>query len=318
MRKNVNQVENNRLKRLKLKLMNYRYTLEYLPGKYKYMANLLTRNIIHKEENDDATLRYLMHTVKVTEIRYSIDKLVELKIETNRDRILSRVKDYYLNYWPNKLKEVGEMNHFYKIRSDLTVEDVLVYFENRVIIKTTLRYNMLKQLHDSHQGVCKIKELAKQYIYWPGIVSDTTNLVLACTICNKYTKSNKRNVLLNHEMPDVQFDKVGADIASYRGKDYLIIVDHYSKWVEACKLKWKTALGIKKKKKCKKVFARFGVPRVFVVDNMPFSSIQFREFAKEWGIQIMNRSPNYPVSNGLAEKNVGIIKKNDEEVCRYE
>jgi len=49
---------------------------------------------------------------------------------------------------------------------------------------------------------------------------------------------------------------------------------------------------------------------VFVADNLLFSSIQFRAFAKEWGIQIMNSSPcNYHVSNGSTEKYVGIIKK---------
>jgi len=48
-------------------------------------------------------------------------------------------------------------------------------------------------------------------VYWP----DITNLVLACTICNKYTRSNSKNELLNHDILDVPFDKIGADIASY-------------------------------------------------------------------------------------------------------
>jgi len=174
-----------------------------------YIADLLTRNIMYKDENEDASLRDLIHTARVAEIKYSIDKIIELKLETNRDKILSRVKEYYLNGWPKKLKEESEINHFYKIRSDLTVEDEVVYFDNRVIIPTILRYGMLKQLHNSHQGVCKTKELAKHHMYWPGIVSDNTNLVLACEICNKYTRSNKRNELLNHEIPDVPFDKVG-------------------------------------------------------------------------------------------------------------
>jgi len=42
--------------------------LEYLPGKYMYIADLLTRNIIHKDENDDESLRDLIHTAKVTEL----------------------------------------------------------------------------------------------------------------------------------------------------------------------------------------------------------------------------------------------------------
>ncbi|KAF0687816.1 Uncharacterized protein FWK35_00037704 [Aphis craccivora] len=121
---------------------------------------------------------------------------------------------------------------------------------------------MLKKLHDSHQGVSKTKELAKQHVYWPGILSDVTNLVLTCPICNKYNRSNKRNELLNHEIPKIPFDKVGADIAHYGGKDYLVVVDYFS-----------------------------------------------RSFAKEWGFQINNTSPNHPMSNGLSEKYVGLVKK---------
>ncbi|KAF0765586.1 Uncharacterized protein FWK35_00006032 [Aphis craccivora] len=139
------------------------------------------------------------------------------------------------------------------------------------------------------------------------IMSDITNLVLACVICNKYNRSNKKTDLLSHEIPDIPFDKIGADIAHERRKDYLVIVDYFSRWVEVTKLKWKTAQELIKK--CKKIFARLGIPSVLIVDNMPFNSHKFKLFAKEWGIEIINTSPNYPVSNGLAEKYVGIIKK---------
>lgn len=48
---------------------------------------------------------------------------------------------------------------------------------------------------------------------------------------------------------------------------------------------------------------------MLIADNMPFNSYQFKLFAKDWGFEINNTSPNYPVSNGLAEKYVVIIKK---------
>jgi len=50
-----------------------------------YIADLLTRNIIHKEVKDDGSLKDLIHTVRITEIKYSTEKLNELKLETNRD-----------------------------------------------------------------------------------------------------------------------------------------------------------------------------------------------------------------------------------------
>jgi len=126
-----------------------------------YIADLLTRNIIHKAEKDDESLKDLTHTVKMAEIKYSTEKLNELKLETNRDEVLQRVIEYYTNGWPNKIKENNEINHFYKLKSDLSIEDGLVYYDNRVIMPKTLRSDMLKKLHGSHQGVSKTKDLAK-------------------------------------------------------------------------------------------------------------------------------------------------------------
>jgi len=62
-----------------------------------YIADLLTRNIIHKKEKDDESLRDLIHTVRIAEIKYSVEKLSELKAETNNDLILKRVKNYYVD-----------------------------------------------------------------------------------------------------------------------------------------------------------------------------------------------------------------------------
>ena len=44
-------------------------------------------------------------------------------------------------------------------------------------------------------------------------------------------------------------------------------------------------------------------------DNGPqFTSRDFINFAKAWGISLSTSSPGYPKSNGLAEKAVQIIK----------
>jgi len=133
---------------------------------------------------------------------------------------------------------------------------------------------------------------------------------LPCEVCNKFAKSNKKTVLLNHNIPQIPFEKIVVDIAHYIGKDYLIMVDYFSRWVEVSLLKWKTTQEVIKK--CKEIFARFGIPSILVADNVPFNSCQFNLFAKEWGIQVDNSSPNYPVSNGLSERFVGIVKKNVE------
>ena len=87
---------------------------------------------------------------------------------------------------------------------------------------------------------------------------------------------------------------------------YLLIHD-YSKWLEIIKIRGKTASEIIYQ--FKKVFLTHGIPEELVTDNMPLYSCEFRSFAKEWNFKLTTSSPNYPKSNGQAEKRVHIAKR---------
>lgn len=54
-----------------------------------------------------------------------------------------------------------------------------------------------------------------------------------------------------------------------------------------------------------------------VADNNPCGSQEFKQFAQEWMFKCKLSSPNYPKSNGLSEKAVGIAKKMIKK-ARYE
>ena len=59
----------------------------------------------------------------------------------------------------------------------------------------------------------------------------------------------------------------------------------------------------------KKQFARYGIPSVLVSDNGPqFTSALFQKFLKDWEIAHKTSSPNFPQSNGLAERTVQTAK----------
>ena len=60
--------------------------------------------------------------------------------------------------------------------------------------------------------------------------------------------------------------------------------------------------------KLKVIFARHSIPQIVMADNMPFSSKEFKLFAKSWGFQLVTWSPAYPQSNGLVERNMQSIK----------
>uniref|UniRef100_A0A8C4WW17 Integrase catalytic domain-containing protein n=1 Tax=Eptatretus burgeri TaxID=7764 RepID=A0A8C4WW17_EPTBU len=59
----------------------------------------------------------------------------------------------------------------------------------------------------------------------------------------------------------------------------------------------------------KSVFARHGIPKELLTDNMPFGSPELRKFAQEWGFKVTTSSPTYPQSNGQSERAVQTIKQ---------
>lgn len=57
------------------------------------------------------------------------------------------------------------------------------------------------------------------------------------------------------------------------------------------------------------VFSRYGIPAQVCTDHgFQFASIEFTAFAKRYDFKHVTSSPNFPRSNGLAEKGVQIVK----------
>ena len=59
----------------------------------------------------------------------------------------------------------------------------------------------------------------------------------------------------------------------------------------------------------KENFSRFGIPVILKRDNGPAnSSMEFKDFAKNYGFEHVTSSPRYSQSMGFIEKNVQICK----------
>lgn len=308
-RKKFDEVKNNRLKRLKLRLLDYQFELTYKPGTKMYTSDLLSRNIISGpavcvDERD------LVHSVSRGELIFSQDKLKLFVAETAADPVLSKVSQYYQNGWPSHAAATGnnlsELNHFYKLKDSLTVEDGLVFLDCKLVVPVKLRSYMLKLLHESHLSIPKTKEWARGILYWPNMTVDIQHFIEACYVCQRFSRSNIKEPLISHEIPNVPYFKVGFDIAEFAGKNYLVVVDYYSRWIELAQLRDKSAKSVIEL--LKGLFSQWGIPAIVVSDNNPSNSIEFREFAARWGFKHVTSSPLYSQSNGLAEKGVDIAK----------
>lgn len=303
--KGIPQITNNRLRRLRLKLLNYQFSLKFVPGKHLHVADLLSRDCEPTPVVEDDSMMDIIHVLGA--IKINPNTVNEYIKATKDDDTLFEVKKFYNEGWPKSFSsENSELNHYFGLRNDITVQDDLVYLDDKLIVPKSMRKSTLQTLHETHLGFNKLKIKAQEYFYWPGLVSDLRNITMSCATCAKFRRSKLKEPLLSHEIIDLPFYKVAADILEFDGNNYLVLVDYYSRWLEVERIRDKSALSVINV--LKGIFARFGIPSIFVSDNIPFNSKQFLEFSKLWNFELKFSSPLYPRSNGLAEKGVGIAK----------
>ena len=104
----------------------------------------------------------------------------------------------------------------------------------------------------------KTKRLARKCIFWPGMSLQVDDLVSKCTICMQQRNDNPREPLLPHKVPDRPWEKVGADLFEWNGKDHLIILDYFSRYPEVAELTSTKAKAVIRK--FKSIFNCHGIP----------------------------------------------------------
>ena len=136
---------------------------------------------------------------------------------------------------------------------------------------------------------------------------DIHEKVSKCAACAKYKMRNQKERMMVHEVLERAWQKLGTDLCEIQGKNYLVVVDYYSKFIETALSSNKTAETVIKH--LKSIFARHGIPEELVSDNMSFNSTEFHEFAKEWGFKQITSSPTSAQSNGMSEKSAQTVKR---------
>lgn len=194
------------------------------------------------------------------------------------------------------------------LEGELTIENGCLFRGVRVIIPCSLQKVILQELHEAHTGITKMKELARQYCWWPTINSDIEKYVNSCRPC-ALNKNDPPKYYEPWENSKIPWERVHIDHAGpYKGTYFFIAVDSYTKWLEVQETKSITSLSTIKI--LKEMFARFGIPSTVVSDNGPaFISSDFKAFMDTHGIHHKLMAPYHPASNGQGERYVQTLKK---------
>ena len=300
-----------RIQRLLIQLQKYNLTVRFVPGKEMFIADTLSRAYIpaksdeQNELNEDIEIS--IHSF-IKEIPATPERLRELKQATANDVTLQELRKQMITGWPDHKREVKSIIHSYwNIKHELSEAEGLLFKGQQLIIPQSMRETMLDLIHESHLGIEKCKARARAIIYWPGMSHDIYDKVNKCKICITHQHKNTKEPMKPHEIPERPWQKVGSDLMQLKGKDYLVVVDYYSKFIETCPMRDKTAGTVITH--LKSIFARHGIPEELVADNVPYNSREFKDFATDWGFELTTCSPRFPQSNGRSEKAVQILKR---------
>lgn len=127
-------------------------------------------------------------------------------------------------------------------------------------------------------------------------------------MCKRYAYNQPTEPLIIRPTPHYPWYRVGVDLFEYGGRSYLSVYDALSNFPEVEELRDTSATTVIDKLGA--IFARYGVPYEVCTDNGPqFRSRDFCRFASRYDFRHVTSSPEFPRSNGLAEKGVQVAKR---------
>ena len=97
-------------------------------------------------------------------------------------------------------------------------------------------------------------------------------MVLKCPICLEYSLSNQKEPMIPQPIPTTPWETVATDLFIWNNSNYLLVVDHFSRYFEIAKLpdtKSSTVIHY-----TKSIFARHGIPREVKSDNTHHTSTE--------------------------------------------
>lgn len=305
-RKDLNRAPR-RLQGMLLRALAYDIDVKWLEGKKMFLSDTFSRAYLPKTENNPQAEFEVINAVKY--LPMSEDKINQIKLETEMDEALQQLKFVIQNGWPDEKTSLPELAvPYFHFRDELAISDGLIFRGERLVIPHGLRNQVKNDLHVGHTGIESCLRRARETIYWPGMNAEIKSWIETCEACCEYEKSQPKEPLMSHEVPERPWQKVGVDIMTYKQKDYLITTDYRSNFWEIDYLPNTTSKTVIHKLKAH--FARYGIPDSIVSDSgSVFLSDEFRHFRDKWGFEHYPSSAHHHQSNGKVESSVKTAKR---------
>ena len=306
--KDLHELTNPRLRRLREKLVGYGMKFQWVAGKKHMIADALSRAPVFAAEQDDTSDEEGEVCMRV----FTDPKMQRLfdaaAADTDYQSVVSAVKAG-LN--PKSLPFNHPSRAFSNVFERLSLfdsqEDTLLLLDaSRLVVPAAERGNILKMLHVPHNGVVKTRKAAQALYYWPAINNDIKMMIVECAACQERLPSHAAEPLKEPEACMEPMAAVGVDLFQIAGQHWLVMIDRYSGYPFVRRL---TSLDTDAVTDTLTTwFQDFGYPRSLRSDGGPQFRGKFSDWCEEKHIIHELSSAYNPESNGLAEAGVKNMK----------
>lgn len=212
--------------------------------------------IINNKVNQILVFPNVYHKLDVNRSTYENHKILTVKVpESNESLILQFLKDYidpnitYCIYFHTESLYQKFCKVYLEHFSEKGPKLIRCLKQVNTVTDMEEQILLIKNHHEgktNHRGINETLERLKQNYYWKNMKTTITNFINSCNICqrSKYARKKPYTPLMLTETATKPFQIVHIDVFTYDGKNYLTLVDSFTKLAQAILITGKTAIHI--------------------------------------------------------------------------
>ena len=173
----LDEVTNSRLFRLKQRTPPWRFDIKHLPGKANHAADATSRHpspfgSVHSTSLGASSIPNLVESALLASIRQDTQDIGTISWsllgrETASDTALSSLLKLIAQGTPSLARNDHSLAPPWPICESMYAQEGVLLYQDRVIVPSSLRSRVPRNLHVAHQGTSMMAQRARAIVFWP-------------------------------------------------------------------------------------------------------------------------------------------------------